>query len=54
MIKIDFILKKLFHLLNIKIKIAQKESKDTSLCNEKYWDQINSLIGDEIQAILYR
>lgn len=54
MIKIDFILNKLFHLLNINIKISQKESKDTSLCNEKYWDQINSLIGDEIQANLYR
>lgn len=54
MIKIDFILNKLFHLLNINIKISQKESKNTSLCNEKYWDQINSLIGDEIQAILYR
>ena len=54
MIKIDFILNKLFHLLNINIKISQKESKNTSLYNEKYWDQINSLIGDEIQAILYR
>ena len=54
MIKIDFILNKLFHVLNINIKISQKESKNTLLCNEKYWDQINSLIGDEIQAILYR
>lgn len=54
MIKIDFILNKLFHLLNINIKISQKESKDTLLCNEKYWDQINSLIGEEIQSILDR
>ena len=53
-IKIDFILNKLFHLLNINIKISQKESKNTSLCNEKYWNQINYLIGDEIKAILYR
>lgn len=54
MIKIDFILNKLFHLLNINIKISQKESKNTSLCNEKYWEKINSLIGDKIQAIIDR
>ena len=54
MIKIDFILNKLFHLLHINIKISQKESKDTLLHNEKYWDKINSWIGNEIQAIFDR
>ena len=54
MIKIDFILNKLFHLLNMNIKISQKESKKAFLYNEKYWNQINSLIGKEIQSILVR
>ena len=54
MIKIDFILNKLFHLLNINIKISKKESKQAFLYNEKYWNRINSLIGKEIQSILVR
>ena len=54
MIKIDFILNKFFHSLNINIKISQKDSKQTLLYNQKYWDDINSLIGKEIQSILIR
>ena len=54
MIKIDFILNKLFQLLNIDIQIPQKDSKQTLLYNQNYWEKINSLIGDKIQAILDR
>ena len=54
MIKIDFILNKLFHLLNINIQIAQNDSEKLSLYNEQYWNKINSLIGGEIQSILDR
>ena len=54
MIKIDFILNKLFDKLKIPIKIPQKESKYASSYNEQYWNKINSLIGGEIQSILDR
>ena len=54
LIKIDFILNKLFSLLNINIQIPQKGLKHTLLYNENYWNKINSLIGEEIQSILDR
>ena len=54
MIKIDCILKILFEYLGIKIEITQSSSNKTSVYNKQYWEKINSLIGDEIQAILDR
>lgn len=54
MIKIDCILKILFEYLGIKIEITQSSSNKTSLYNKQYWEKINSLIGDKIQAILDR
>ena len=54
MIKIDYILKILFEYLGIKIEITQSSSNKTSVYNKQYWEKINSLIGDEIQAILDR
>ena len=54
MIKIDFILNKLFDKLKIPVKIPQNDSKKLSLYNEQYWNKINSLIGKEIQSILVR
>lgn len=54
LIKIDFILNKLFALLNFKFAIPPKDSKKTLLYNENYWKTINSLCGEEIQSILDR
>lgn len=54
MIKIDCILKILFEYFGIKIEITQSSSNKTSLYNKQYWEKINSLIGDKIQAILDR
>lgn len=54
MIKIDCILKILFEYLGIKIEITQSSSNKTSVYNKQYWEKINSLIGDKIQAILDR
>lgn len=54
LIKIDFILNKLFDKLKIPIKLGQKDSKQISLFYKQYWNKINSLCGEEIQSILDR
>ena len=55
-ININFILKILFKMMKIEKadQIPVSSSPKTISCNEMYWDQIVSLIGDKINTINQR
>ena len=54
MIDINYILKQIFMMLNLPIEKAIKypKSKETLDKYEKYWNDIQSLIGDKIKSII--
>lgn len=53
MINIDFILKKIYKMMDIQEKyIKITKSKKTLAFYEKYWKDILLLIGDEIQSVI--
>ena len=55
MIAIDFVLKKLFDLMGIKIKVSLSKSQKTIAChNRYYWKSVCDLIGEDIQSIIHK
>ena len=54
MIDINFLIKKILHMLNIDFDIEISKSKKTISKYEDYWDKIQLLIGDKIHLIINR
>ena len=54
MISIDFVLKKLFDLMGIGIKVSLSKSQKTIACHNRYWKSVYDLIGEDIQSIIHK
>ena len=52
MVSIDFILKKLFDLMGISVKVSLSKSPKTIARHNRYWKSIYDLIGEDIQLII--
>ena len=53
MISINFIIRKVLSMMNLPFdKLPLTKSKKTMASYEKYWKQINELIGDKIKEII--
>ena len=52
MASIDFILKKLFDLMGISVKVSISKSPKTIARYNRYWKSIYDLIGEDIQLII--
>ena len=52
MVSIDFILKKLFDLMGISVKVSLSKSPKTIARHNRYWKSIYDLIGEDVQLII--
>ena len=52
MVSIDFILKKLFDLMEISVKVSLSRSPKTIAHHNRCWESIYDLIGEDIQLII--
>ena len=52
MVSIDFILKKLFDLMGISVKVSLSKSPKTIARHNRYWKSIYDLISEDIQLII--
>ena len=54
MISVRFIMKKIFEMLRLELKIQVTKARKTLKLYENYWKEIESLLDDETQTIIHK
>ena len=54
MISIDFIIKQLFIMMSVEVKVRLSKSQKTIACHNKYWKSIYDLLGEDIPSIIHK